>query len=149
MLSRGKNLNFKIFIFPKIKSPNLRVYEIQTKKGLDNKKLVKLAEVLLADPVAETYHIQKACSVERIADRIKKERLLLHAPRSTLHAIIWLKEGVFDAEGDMALYAAKRLGLAEGIERIKFGRGHVINAEAGRDEDFLYNPLVETMENLK
>ncbi|MBI4063361.1 MAG: hypothetical protein HY401_03550 [Elusimicrobia bacterium] len=118
-------------MFAKLPSLSFRVYGIiaQAGKILAKDNLKKLAATMLIDPVTEDY--------------------FLTTPRASnsRRAIVWLKEGVYDAEGDMALYAAKRLGLAQEIEKIKYGRGHIFHPKSKTlNPKSLLNPLVESLE---
>lgn len=110
----------RIFIFSKEKSLSFRVYEIYFANDADwaDKKVQSLAEKLFCDPVCEN--------------------ITRRSPRRA--CIVWFRDGVYDAEGEMAYYCAQKLGLANGIARVKFGRGH--------SQKELYNPLVEVLEKL-
>ncbi|MBI2069025.1 MAG: hypothetical protein HYT79_00340 [Elusimicrobia bacterium] len=119
----------RVFVFSKTKTATFRVYEIETSGlSIEEKRLQGLAELLFADPVAEHYAFDGAEAGPSV--------------------IVWFKKGVYDAEGDMALYAAKRLGLDEGIERVHFGRGFKKPAKALLKVQELYNPLIETVEKI-
>ena len=140
VLSQAKNLTFKrtirelskrtrVFIFSKFNASSFRVYEIITKEELTGEHLGHLARVLLVDSVAEDFSWK--------------------APPGEKCCVVWLKSGVYDAEGDMALYAARRFRLADGIIAIKYGRGCALSAPCSRrGVESLYNPLVETLERL-
>ncbi|MBI4369628.1 MAG: hypothetical protein HY547_05300 [Elusimicrobia bacterium] len=130
----------RIFILPKkaVLLREFRAYElkIRGKGGTDpsGSRLVGLIRKLFCDTVCENYLID--CWPKKLNGRKP--------------AIVWLKRGVYDAEGEMALYACRKLRLWDCIESIRFGRGIYIAVSSGQptshNPQHLYNPLVEEME---
>ncbi|MEK7288398.1 MAG: hypothetical protein AAB091_07560 [Elusimicrobiota bacterium] len=117
----------RIFLIPKEKADTFRVYEIaSTDDGEIGEPMAeRLARTFFIDPVTERFEFQPPDA----APPLKA-------------CIVWYKDGVYDAEGDMALYAIRRLGLAQGIAKIKFGRGHWLK----EIPPGLFNPLVERLQ---
>ncbi len=124
----------KIFVLPKKNNDTFRVYQIcfgnePRNSGEVNKIAKQLAVRLFVDPVCEIPQTPNSP---------------LLTPNSF---VVWFKDGVYDAEGEMALFGARKLGLADGVERIKFGRGF-LGAKRGAGNEEYFNPLVETLEKL-
>jgi len=141
-----KENTINIFVFPKKKYETFRVYQVYfSDKSWDSGQAEevarRLAVKLFVDPVCEI--LQTSNSSVQQAVLCGRHRALL-TPNSF---IVWFKDGVYDAQGEMAFFGAQKLGLADGVERIKFGRGF-LGAKRGAGNEEYFNPLVETLEKL-
>lgn len=116
----------RIYVVTREPGSTFRAYEIVSSSLLDTYRLERLAQTLFVDSVCEQWQAAMPPA----------------PPLKTF--IVWYKDGVYDGEGDMALYAAKRMGQGQGIEKIKFGRGHWAHVPAPG----IWNPLVEKVEIL-
>ncbi|MEK6544390.1 MAG: hypothetical protein AABZ44_08160 [Elusimicrobiota bacterium] len=92
-----------IYVVPKGPRNSFRAWRVVTSKGakLGHEQLQALARKFFVDPVCETVAFA----------------------RPGRGCIVWYKDGVYDAEGEMALYIVRKLGMGAGIERIKCGQG--------------------------
>lgn len=121
---KSLSFNHTIYVFPKRDGASFRVYRLKgDAPALTSRELDLLAKKLFCDYVSESFIIDER-------------------PKLPRACIVWFKKGVFDPEGDMALYAAKKLGLAGNIGAIHYGRG----LSLGKDESPTHYPLVEFIE---
>ena len=126
----------RIFIYSKEYSRTFRAYEVEFDSNFSKKELKIsseiLAEKLLVDAVCEKFEI--------VSNGISF--------RTCNNFVVWFKDGVYDAQGEMAFFGAQKLGLASGVKKIKFGRGHIQSRSAKFGDRNLFNPLVEVLEKL-